>query len=293
MSESSFCFCTFTSGPIYRQLTKLLVQDLEKYAPEIPFIIFTDRPSDFSNNSNVLPFKHTRQAISYHHERRFAVAKSLSMFNSCMYLDADLRICAPVPKNMQWLPGIVARSCTYMINHINEQLQKHNPPTSKAIEDFEFYKKMARKIGLDIEADRVMYLNEFLFVVSRDNGKEKKFLEYWEKLAIYSALNGHFEDPGFPIGMAAKKSGLTLRGDKMEGLDFFDDRIEKIRISKGQSSPDSKREYFETQYRIETPQRSFWQKAKSKIKRTIDFYYRSIRLNIITAIRDFNFYHRN
>lgn len=293
MFEEDFCFCTFTSGPIYRALTKLLALDLEKYAPGIAFIVLTDKPEDFNKNSNVLAFKHNRQAISYHHERRFSIAKSLSMYNSCIYLDADIRICAPVPKDMQWLPGITARSCTYMINHIQEQIQKKAPHRSKKIEDFEFYKKMACRLGLDIEADRVMYLNEFLFVVTRDSGKELEFLRYWDKLAIYSALNGHFEDPGFPIGMAAKKSGLVLRRDEMEGFDFFDDRIEKIKISKGQSEPDSKREYFDTQYRIEHPKRSFFQKVANKVWRKIDFSYRTIRLRIVTVIQDFDFYYRD
>ena len=180
-----------------------------------------------------------------------------------------------------------------MINHIQEQIQKKDPSHSKEIENFEFYKKMACKIGLDIEADRIMYLNEFLFVVTRNAGKELEFLKYWNKLAIYSALNGHFEDPGFPIGMAAKKSGLVLRRDEMEGLDFFDDRIEKIRIFKGQSKPNSKREYFDTQYRIEHPRRSLFQKVANKVWRKIDFYYRSIRLRIVTAMQDFDFYYRD
>lgn len=292
MAERNFCFCTFTSGATYRALTKLLARDLEKYAPEISFIILTDKPDDFSQHKNVCAFEHKRQAISYHHERRFAIAKSLEKFHSCMYLDADLRICAPVPQNMNWLPGITARSCTYMINHIKEQIDKKDPPRPQALDDFKFYKKMARKVGLDIETDRVMYLNEFLFVVTRDDGKELEFLKYWDKLAIYSALNGHFEDPGFPIGMAAKKAGLELRLDRMDGLDFFDDRVEKIRISKGQSDLASKKEYFDAQYRIENSQRPFLQKMIGKIRKTVDFYYRSIRLNIVTALEDFNFYHR-
>lgn len=111
--ENNFCFCTFAAGPIYRSLVKKLVSDIEKYAPGIPFILFTDKPSEFSNNSHVLVFQHKRQGILCYHERRFAIAQALSMFNSCMYLDADVRICAPVPQDIvarKWLPGIITKA---------------------------------------------------------------------------------------------------------------------------------------------------------------------------------------
>jgi len=291
--EKNFCFCTFAAGPIYRSLVKNLVSDIEKYAPGTTFILFTDKPSEFSNNSHVLGFKHKRQGISFHYERRFAIAKALSMFNSCMYLDADVRICAPVSQHIvarEWLPGITARSCTSMTKHFRTLINDSPPPSM--VRKFEFTKKMARKLDLDLEADQVPFINEFLFVVTRDAGREVEFLKQWEKLATYCELNGIHDAPAFAMGLAATKVGFPVRHDVMEGLDFFDDRIEAVRIAKGQSDPEAKKVYFEMQKKLEYPHRSIPQKIMRKIGKFIDYGYQSTRLKTTSLLKYFDFYYR-
>jgi hypothetical protein len=291
--EKHFCLCTFAAGPIYRSLVKNLVSDIEKYAPGTPLILFTDKPSEFSNNSHFLVFKHRRQGVLCYHERRFAIAKALSMFNSCMYLDADVRICAPVSQDIvarEWLPGITARSCTSMTKHFRTLLNDSHPPSM--VRKFEFTKKMARKLDLDLEADQVPFINEFLFVVTRDAGREVEFLEQWGKLATYCELNGIHNDPAFAMGLAATKVGFAVRHDVMEGLDFFDDRIEAVRIAKGQSDPEAKKVYFEMQKKLEYPHRSTPQKIMRKLGKFIDYGYQSTRLKTTTLLKDFDFYYR-
>jgi hypothetical protein len=78
----------------------------------------------------------------------------------------------------------------------------------------------------------------------------------------------------------------------MEGLDFFDDRIERIRISLGQSDPNAKKNYFEVQQKIENQPRSLLQKILRKINNWLDYFYHSIRLRIKTMLDDFEFYYR-
>lgn len=288
--NQDFCFCTFAANKVYRNLAKELASDLGKYSPGTTFIIFTDNPSEFSNYSNVLVFKHKRQGVLYYHERRFAIAKALSMFNSCIYLDADVRICAPVPEDMQWLPGITARSSTTMIKHIQGLLKKTDPPRPSIIKLFEFIKKMGQKLDLDVESDQVTFINEFLFVVTKDAGKEVEFLKQWEKLALYAEVNGYHKHPAYAMGLAAAKVGFPVRHDVMEGIDFFDDRIERVRISKGQSDPKAKQVYFETQKKIEYPKRSIAEKIIIKVGKYVEYYYHLIRLIITTTIKDFDFY---
>ncbi|NEP00654.1 MAG: hypothetical protein F6K58_18685 [Symploca sp. SIO2E9] len=280
-----FCFCTFAASKVYRSLARELAKDLEKYSPGTTFIIFTDNPSEFSNYSNVLVFKHKRQGVLYYHERRFAIAKALSMFNSCIYLDADVRICAPVPEDMQWLPGITARSCTTMVKHLQGLIKKTDPPRPNVIKLFEFIKKMGRKLDLDAESDQVTFINEFLFVVTRDAGKEVEFLKQWEKLALYAEVNGYHKHPGYAMGLAAAKVGFPVRHNVMEGIDFFDDRIERVRIAKGLSDPKAKQVYFETQRRIENPQLSIPEKVMMKASKFIEYYYHLIRLIITTTLK--------
>ncbi|MCJ8283754.1 MAG: hypothetical protein MJK14_29245, partial [Rivularia sp. ALOHA_DT_140] len=63
LEQKDFCICTYVAGKTYRSLAKNLIGDLAKYAPEIPFIIYTDKPQDFENYSNVLVFGHKRQGV--------------------------------------------------------------------------------------------------------------------------------------------------------------------------------------------------------------------------------------
>jgi hypothetical protein len=292
--KSDFCFCTFASGSIYRALAKNLVSDIKQYAPQTPTIVFTDKPSEFVDNSdrNLLVFEHKKQGVFAYHERRFAIAKSLSMFDTCMYLDADVRLCAPVPQNRQWLPGITARSCTNMIKHFQERINKTGSSAAIAAKEFEFFQQMARKLDINSEQQEITWINEFLFVITKDAGKEREFLNLWHKLALYAELKGLYKHPAYAIGLAAAKTGFSIRHDVMEGLDFFDDRIERIRISLGQSDPNAKKNYFEVQQKIENQPRSLLQKILRKINNWLDYFYHSIRLRIKTMLDDFEFYYR-
>jgi hypothetical protein len=292
-ASKTFCFCTYASDAIYRSLAKELLNDMKKFAPGIPCIVFTDKPSDFGEFKtidDILIFKHRQQGVLCYHERRFAIAKALTLFDSCMYLDADLRICAPIPPDMQWLPGITARSCTRMIKHIRERIDAAGTARSTAIKNFEFYRNMADRLNLDIEADNITFVNEFLFVVTRDAGKEIEWLKLWGKLSLYAELSHHHKHPAFAMGLAAAKVGFPIRHDVMQGIDFFDDRIERVRIAKGESDPNAKSAYFETQKRLENPQYSILQKALIKISKRIEYYFHSIRLKVTTLNDDSNFY---
>lgn len=288
--NKDLCFCTFAGGTVYRNLVKNLIGDLTKYAPGTPFILLTDKPSDFSDveNDDILIFGHKRQGVLCYHERRFAIAHALSKFNSCMYLDADVRICAPVPQNLSWLPGITARSCTSLIKHFRGRLDKTDPPRLSLVKEFNFYKDMAKKIGLDLEKDPITFVNEFLFVVTRDGGKEVEFLEQWQKLALYAELHQHHKHPAYAIGLAAAKIGFPIRHDTMEGLDFFDDRIEQVRIAKGQSDPEAKKKFFEEQKKIEYSNSSIFDKIVRKITKKIEYMYHSVRLRMTANVDDLN-----
>jgi hypothetical protein len=291
-SELNFCFCTLAFGNIYRALAKELVQDLEKHAPGIPVVLFTDKPRDFKAYKNVLVFNHQRRGILLFHERRFAIAKALSMANSCIYLDADVRICAPVPKDMKWLPGLTARSCTSMNKRFQKRLAEGDSPRPDVVKILQVYKKMAEKIGIDPEDDRTIWINEFLFVVTKDSGRELEFLDHWGRLALYAELNGMHKHPAYAIGLAAVKVGFPIHYDVMEGLDFFDDRIEKVRIKNGQSDPAAKQKYFETQEKIEQRYCSLPYRAIDKITRPLRRRYHTTRLQATTLLTDFDFYHR-
>lgn len=102
----------------------------------------------------------------------------------------------------------------------------------------------AKKLNLDKDWENIKFVYEYLFAVTKDNGKEAKFIEYWGKLAPYFELNGVLDGEGNAIGLAAAKAGLTIRWSEMKGISFFKDRTEMVRVKKGESSMKEMSAYF-------------------------------------------------
>lgn len=277
LSENQVCFATLALGDNYRALARLLAKDLEKYAPRIPFVILTDKPKDFANNVNVLAFKHRQQSVGCYHDKRFVIAKGLSLFDSCIFIDADMRILAPLEQPLEWQPGITSHK-------VWTNILKHNK------NEFEnkLLSRMAEKLNLNLE--EISFVHECLFVVSKDSGKEQEFLRQWEKIAPFFELNGFYRGEGHTIGLAAAKAGLTIRQDSMTAISFFKDKIEYNKIKKGDVNKKDKLDYFQTQKRLEYPQVSIIKKINNKIKKQLIYLYRIIVLKI-TSLSDFNFYY--
>ncbi|MBW4445652.1 MAG: hypothetical protein KME38_01930 [Spirirestis rafaelensis WJT71-NPBG6] len=290
-AEPEFCFCTIAFGKKYRALALLLAQDIERYSPKTSFIVLTDNPSDFNKQPNILAFKHRSQSVKFYHDKRFAIAKALSLFNSCIFIDADMRILAPVPADMQWIkkPGIAARTCEIMPKKYAKVLA--GTATAKLGREFKVTKKAAQKLNLDLENEKVKFVYEYLFAVTKDFGRELEFLKQWETLANYFELNGIYDGEGNAIGLAAAKAGLDVRLSEMEGISFFKDKTELVRIQKGQSKIEEMSIYFEQQKMLEYPKRSLLEKVAAKLGQSITHLYNLVRLRIVTLSK-FNFYYR-
>ena len=167
---AEFCFCTLALGENYCNLALELAKDLEEYSPNTYLLILTDKPQHFYKQTNALAFKHQQQSIGCYHDKRFAIAKALSLFNSCIFVDADMRILAAIPNDLHWLPGITAKIVWHNI-------VKHN----KNQVEIEILKKIAQKYNLNLED--ISFVHECLFAVTRDEGREIDFLETWERIA--------------------------------------------------------------------------------------------------------------
>jgi hypothetical protein len=290
-TEPEFCFCSLAFCQRYRDLALLLAKDIEKYSPNTYFIVLTDKISDFSQQPNVLAFKHRRQSVKFYHDKRFAIAKALSMFNSCIFMDADTRILAPVPADMEWIkePGITAR----VYESMPKKYAKVIAGTAgvKLLQEFEVSKKAAEKINLELSDENIKFVYEYLFAVTKDSGKELEFLKQWEIIANYSELNGLYDSEGNAIGLAAAKVGLPVRRSEMEGISFFKDRVELVRIQKGQSKMEEMSVYFQQQRMLEYPNRSILEKIVVKLGKIIGYLYNLLRLRIVT-LSNFDFYYR-
>lgn len=290
-AEPKFCFCTLALGTKYRGLALLLAKDIEKYSPHTSFIVLTDHPHDFSEQSNVLAFKHRQQGVKSYHDKRFVIEKSLSLFNSCIFIDADMRILAPIPQELTWLqlPGITARACEDMPKKYAKVLA--GTANAKVCKEFQLTHKAAKKLNLQLESEEVKFVYEYLFAVTKDSGREIEFLRQWGKIALYYELNGVYDAEGNAIGLAAAKAGLPVRWSAMEGITFFKDRTEFIKIQKGQSKMEEMSVYFEQQQMLEHPNRSFFERVVEKIVQNINFSYKVLNLRIQT-LKNFDFYYR-
>lgn len=288
---AKFCFCTLAFGKNYRNLALLLAKDLEKYSPDTPFIVLTDAPREFSRQPNILAFKHQQQSVKLYHDKRFAIAKALSLFNSCIFLDADMRILAPVPQDMQWIqaPGISARGCEIMPKKYAKVFA--GVADGKLLKQFQVTKNLAKKLNIKLDDANVNFVYEYLFAITKDGGKEIEFLNQWDTIAAYYELNGLYDGEGNAIGIAAAKAGLPVRWCAMDGIKFFKDRTELIKIQRGQSDMQDMKIYFEQQRKLEYPQHSLMKKVIIKIRKQMYYLYYLLRLRIVT-LRNFEFYYR-
>ncbi|WP_174707970.1 hypothetical protein [Nostoc sp. TCL240-02] len=279
MNQQQFCFCTLALGKVYRALAGLLAKDLELYSPNTAFIILTDCPQEFSKYPQVLAFQHQQQGVKCYHDKRFAIAKALSLFNSCIFIDSDMRILAPVSEEIEWLlePGISARACMDMSKKFAKALGTTN---KKFAREIEVIKEAAQFLNLDPEWENVTFVHEYLFSVTKSTGKEIEFLETWSILAKYFELNGVYEGEGNAIGLAAYKAGLPVRWSQMSGISFFNNKTELIKIQKGQSNMDEMLTYFEEHERIAHPKRSILGKIVLKLSKAIMHLYRAIKYRV-------------
>lgn len=275
---AGFCFCTLALGENYCNLALELAKDLEEYSPNTYFIILTDKPQYFYKKTNVLAFKHQQKSIGCYHDKRFAIAKALSLFNSCIFIDADMRILAAVPNDLRWQPGVTAKIVWHNI-------VKHN----KNKVEIEILKKVSRKYNLNLED--ISFVHECLFVVTRDEGREIDFLLTWERIAAYCELNQFYRGEGHTIGLAAAKAGLQIRSDPMAEIYFFKDKLELQKIKQGEAEVKKNSIYFEIQQKLEYPQISIFKRVINKIRKMIMHFYRSSRLKIL-SLKDINFYYR-
>ncbi|WP_228014742.1 hypothetical protein [Fortiea sp. LEGE XX443] len=264
-------------------MAKLLAQDLEQFAPGYPFIIYSDRPHLFKNNLNVLAVKHSCRGVLPYHERRFAIWQALSISSSVMYLDADVRICASVPETLDFLPGLTARSCGNLQKHIQEQFTR-NPNSPKLQHKKYVLERMANQIGIDIDSPELKFINEFLFVVNAHEGRELEFLKIWGELAIYADTLGMHKHPTYAMALAAVKSKFPIHQSEMNGLDFFDDRIEKVRLSKGQSTPGAKAQYFHQQNIIEKVDHNLFQSISRLVNNKSSLLYNRTRVQLVSKM---------
>lgn len=277
-NQQKVCFGTLALGKNYCSLARELAKDLAKYSPTTPLVVLTDRPQDFNTYKNVLAYKHQQQSIGCYHDKRFVIAKGLSEFDVCIFIDADMRILEPVTQSLEWQPGITSHT-------VWTNIYKHN----KNQFEIRLLEQMTNKLKLDLS--EISFVHECLFVVTKDSGKELEFLKIWDKIAPYFELNGFYRGEGHSIGIAAAKSGLEIHKNSMKEITFFKDKIVLQKIKTQEEDLEKTKVYFELQKTLEYPQKNLAKKIIDKSGKIIRHIWLSFQLKI-TTLKDFNFYYR-
>ncbi|MDX2213399.1 MAG: hypothetical protein SFY66_08930 [Oculatellaceae cyanobacterium bins.114] len=254
-TPETFCFCTLALRPKYRLLTQQLAENLEQFAPGIQLVVLTDEPKDFANNRNVLAFQHQQQGILHcYHDKRFPIERALDQFDAAILIDADTKITAAISPQLIWQGGLTARHQENLVEHVSQ----YNPERLSAVE------KVAAK--LDINPKDVTYVGESLFVVRKNQGKEREFLKYWGMIGRYLELQNVHAGSGIAIGLAAFKAGFPI---------IHDQQIDEI---------DNARKHIDASYQKKG--RTRWE----KISRRMGYHYRLNKTRLL-ALTNFSFYY--
>jgi hypothetical protein len=258
-SSNNYAFCTLALGSKYRAFTQDLANDLKKYVPQASLVVGTERPEEFAHYSNVIPFKHSKKGVLHcYHDKRFVIGKAITQFNTAIQIDADTRFTCSLPDKLDWCPGITAGHTANMVEHI----LKYSPERFRAVQE------IAAK--LNIKLDTTTWVGESLFVVTRDNGKEKAFLEYWDKISRYLELRGIHSGEGIAIGLSAAKAGL------------------QILKSSSYIALNNARQHLDATDQVENKVRE--RKLWAGLKRRTSYHYR-LNLSRISALQNYNFYY--
>lgn len=276
--SEKFCFCTLAVGDRYRAHVKMLAQDIQTHMPSTTLCILSDQPEQFKNFPHVLVFKHHLQSVKGYHDKRFVLEKALSLFESYMFLDSDVRLLGPLVEEMNWSPGITARAGTDLVKHIQNI---KNP------KEIEVIKAAGKKLNIDLQ--QVKWLHEFMFVMKRQNGLEGEFFELWQTISYFFEMQEIYHGEGYAMGLAAARIGMTFDFFREDKFPFFKDNIERVRIQNGQAIIQEKQIYFDIHKQIEYPKRSLWEKINNKLSKQVVFYYQLFRLRVFIK-KDPNYY---
>lgn len=261
--QKDFCFCTLAFGKKYRDLAKQLATDLALYSLGTTLVVCTDQPKDFQNLANVLAFKQGREGVDYcYNDKRFALKKALEHFRVAIFVDADTRITGKVPEKV-WPPGMTCEGFVPILEH---------PPNQSVPGRKQTIQRLAEKLNLSLA--QVSFVQESLFVIARDEGKEKAFIQAWGRIGRYFEIQNVKTKDGNPIGLAAAQVGWRIQDEGWPELA----QIRQHSLAHW--------DWPENQVR------TFWDKVSDKLQiHRWQYQFRLLKARFI-ALFNFNFYYR-
>lgn len=282
--NKQFCFCTLALGNSYCKFAKDLAQDLAKYATTKKLIILTNNPQFFQEENNVLVFEHQSQTIYNVWDKTYVIEKALSLYDYCIYFDADVRILDYIPEEIKFLDGITAYSCFSIKKKYDSVLKASNNRTK----NWNLLVKMANKLNVNL--DDVKFVWEYMWMFKKDE-KTQAFIDLWRKIGGYYEQRNRYGGEGEAMGLVAAKLGIPIHYDQEKSISFFKYRDTAYKISQGLVKQETMQPYIDRYKEIKFPPKSLLQKITNKIKNYLNIYQGLFLLNLAN-FSDFDFYYR-
>jgi hypothetical protein len=225
-----FCFCTLALGRKYCNRANQLASDLERFSPKEPFLVLTDNPSIFKNSKNVIAIKHRQRSVLGYNDKLCVVNKALERFDTCIFLDADLRIFETVhlPEEI-FQPGLRA----YKIRtweYTKREAEPLDQPWKR--ENLRIMGLLRSKFGLAQDDNEILFVVECLFSITKGE-RTDAFLQKWNELANFCETNGFFFHLGFSIGLAGQLTEFPILESNFTGVKFFYHRMSPEDVKRG------------------------------------------------------------
>lgn len=213
----SICFCTLAIHEPYRQRAKVLCRNTK----DIPWIILTDVPEDFSALpvqailhtptgpmapdylSKLYTFGEGKAGAAYH-DKRFAILAALKNYDTAIYIDAD-SVFTEVPILDEFPDGI----SVYPV--VQKSIFEHL--TIVGTWRLPFFEELA--VHLTGNTD-ILKLARWCFetpIAIKKDGKESNFFTTWEVAANFMQGCKVYSGEGGVIGLAAAICGWQVNFD--------------------------------------------------------------------------------
>lgn len=221
--KQNYIFTTLVTGYKYITQALLLAKDLEHFDQKL--LVVTDEPDLFKNSKNVITVKYNPKVFSYN-DKILCLEKGFELADAVVYMDCDCRVLYKTYKNtvssfsLLISPGFHPGWDWGLINRPDNKFFQSKDIDSRAEGYGELALELCKELGID--HTKAMHYQEGMFIISKENGKEKILLDTWKKLT--DRLDAHEIEQGSSrigvgegnlLGLALVKSEMTINSSEV------------------------------------------------------------------------------
>ncbi len=213
---SKACFATLALGRPFVFHAQQLAVDLRDHAPATQLLVFTDHVRAFRSHPNVIARPHRQRGVlRCFHDKRFMIPVALESFDTCILIDANIRILEPVPQDA--IPSIAPGITAPRLYSVASKWESDRDTNTTSDAPNQETRVVLRALNaLQLHPQKAYFVQEFLYAVRRDP-EHPEAVTTW--LAAWDALAGFFDfhrlawSEGFGIGLAAGVTGFPVQCD--------------------------------------------------------------------------------